>query len=214
MKKAIKLLFWPLSICVIAISFTSSYFISRATVENNSFSTGTWPAVAAVVINEIYYDVDPSHGNDGGAQNDEWLELYNNSNNAINLKDWTLTDNYETITIHADQSIPAYGFALLSKNANTWSYWGINPGNPGIGVEVISLGQFIGLSNSSDHIILKNDLGAIVDQMSYGTDTSIFLPACPDVAEGHSLERNPKGSDSDLALDFINQAAPTPGFGL
>ncbi|MDD3773850.1 MAG: lamin tail domain-containing protein [Patescibacteria group bacterium] len=213
MKKSIKLLFWSFAIAIIAIFNTNAYFVDQAKVVSNVFATGTWPT-GGVVINEVYYDVDGNHGAEGGAQNDEWIELYNNSASAVNLKNWSITDNNNTVVINSDSSIPAYGFALLSKSANTWGYWGINPGNPGIGIEIVVMGQFNQFSNSGDRVILKDALGNVVDQMSYGTDNSIFLPACADVAEGHSLERSPKGHDTGLSIDFINQANPTPGSGL
>ena len=39
----------------------------------------------------------------------------------------------------------------------------------------------------------------------------IWNPAAEDVAEGHSLERNPGGKDTNSASDFIDQETPSPG---
>jgi predicted ribosomally synthesized peptide with SipW-like signal peptide len=194
---------------------TQAYYSSRTEVSNNQFATGTWPTTTTtitapappqIVINEVYYDV---AGDKGSEPNDEWIELYNNGDTAVSLKDWTITDNYTARAINANKSIPAHGFALISKDHSTWSlYWSVPSG-----VEIIELGQNIGngLSNSGDRVILKNSTGQVIDQMSYGTDTSVFDPACFGVTEGHSLERSPIGHDSDQASDFIDQANPTPG---
>ena len=212
--KILKSLFILFSVLFLASLATNSYFTDQATIAGNTFQAGTWPTTPNVVINEVYYDVDGNHGSEGAPQNDEWIELYNNTGSSISLQNWSITDNYETVIIHADKSIPANGFVLLSKSANTWTYWGINPGSPGAGIEVIEMGQFVMLSNTGDQIVLKDQNGTIVDQISYGTNATILNPAIPDVAEGHSIERNPKGHDTDTASDFINQTPPTPGSGL
>jgi hypothetical protein len=39
----------------------------------------------------------------------------------------------------------------------------------------------------------------------------VLSPACPDVAQGHSLERRPKGFDTDRAGDFVDNDIPSPG---
>jgi len=162
-----------------------------------------------VVINEVYYDVDSEHGSESGANIDEWVELYNNSDENINLKDWKIGDGSgEVLISHSNTYIPSHGFLLLAKSASTWSYWDI-----AAGAEKVSLGQKIGggLNNSGDSIILIDSSDKIVDQISYGNDTSIFNPAITDVAEGHSISRNPNGRDTDSILDFIDLISPTPG---
>ena len=163
-----------------------------------------------VVINEVYYDVGAGKGNEGNtAEPDEWLELYNNSTSAINLKNWTITDNDATRVITtADITIPANGFALISKNLSTWtSFWGNPP------VVQIALGQKIGngLADDGDRLILKNNLGITIDAMSYGTDATVLSPSAADVTAGHSLERDPDGTDTDNNFDFVDRLAPTPG---
>jgi len=85
-----------------------------------------------------------------------------------------------------------------------------------VDVEIVELGGNIGngLSNTGDRLILKDQDGNIIDQMSYGADNSIFDPACPNVARGHSLERKSLGKDTDTNDDFIDQVSPTPGVGI
>ncbi|MHA1253609.1 MAG: TasA family protein, partial [Candidatus Helarchaeota archaeon] len=140
-------------------------------------------------INEVYYDVAPDKGNEGHTANpDEWIELYNPTNQDINVKDWTITDNTCSRTINANINIPAGGFAVVSKDASTWApgtgYW-ILPA----GTTKIILGQNIGngLANDGDRVILSRFDGLEIDAVSYGTDTYAFVPACSDVDEGHSL---------------------------
>lgn len=162
-----------------------------------------------IVINEVYYDVDATHGTDGGNQSDEWVELYNPNSFAVNLKNWTLQDNSDSRTIsNSNTYIPAYGFAVIAKAANTWTFWNI-PAT----AEKISLGQEIGngLANNGDRLILKDKNGAIVDQISWGTDITILNPSITDVAEGHSIARSPLGFDTDQSSDWIDNTTPNPG---
>ncbi len=221
--KSISILLGILSL--VALS-TNSYFSSQASITGNQFSTGTWQTPepspspsptptstpqAKVVINEVYYDVAFDKGEEGDASNpDEWLELYNGGNVSINLKDWTIADDTTTRTIQAASHILAPGaYALIAKDNSTWSlYWSVPSG-----VEIIELGQKIGngLTNAGDHLILKDALGNIVDEISWGTDTTILNPSVIDVAEGHSIERNPAGVDTDTAVDLVDRATPTPG---
>lgn len=192
---------------------TSSYFTSQVSVTGNQFSTGTWPE--KIVINEVYYDVDARtypHGQGVKTEEEgknEWIELYNPNNFAVNIKDWSITDNSGIVyQINPNVSIPAHGFALLSHDNDTWHFWG-DPSALTINLG----GSFSGgwLSNSGDRVILKDALGNVVDQMSYGTDTYAFSPSCPDVAEGHSLERHPDGADTNTKNDFVDRTTPTPG---
>jgi len=164
-------------------------------------------------INEVYYDVAPDKGNEGHTANpDEWIELYNPTNQDINVKDWTITDNTCSRTINANINIPAGGFAVVSKDASTWApgtgYW-ILPA----GTTKIILGQNIGngLANDGDRVILSRFDGLEIDAVSYGTDTYAFVPACSDVDEGHSLARHPKGFDTNQASDWEDLTNPNPG---
>lgn len=168
------------------------------------------PTPAPVVINEVYYDVAPDKGDEGNESNpDEWVELYNNTDQPVNLKDWSLTDNSGSdIISHANTYIPANGFAVLAKSASTWAYWSI-PSS----AEKISLGQKIGngLGNDGDRLILKDDNGVEIDAVSWGSNTYAFSPSVGDVAEGHSIARSPKGHDTNTSADWVDLATPNPG---
>lgn len=203
-KAIFKSLFILVAAVAISIGATGSYFSDQASVVGNQFSTGYW---SNVVINEVYYDVDAAHDIEG---KNEWIELYNPTPDPINLKNYTIEDNSGiTRTIHSNTIIPAFGLAIISKDASTWAlYWTMPP----LSVK-IALGLLIGngLATDGDRVILKNAAGTIVDQMGYGTDTAIWDPAVLGVAEGHSLERVSPGYDTDLPSDFVEMMTPTPG---
>lgn len=214
--KSIFILFGALTLVTLA---TNSYYTDQVTVSGNEFSAGVWETPtpgptptptpilqARVVINEVYYDVAEDKGSEPG---DEWLELYNAGNVSVNLKDWTITDNSTTRTINAIHTLTPGAYALVAKDHSVWSlHWTVPAG-----AEIIELGSNIGngLSNTGDRLILKDDQGNIVDQISYGADTTILSPSIVDVGDGHSIERSPAGADADSAADFIDRVVPTPG---
>jgi len=68
-----------------------------------------------------------------------------------------------------------------------------------------------GLSNTGDRLNLVDPAGKIIDSLSYSEDNTIMLPPCQDVPEGHSLERQPAGLDTNQASDFVDNATPSPG---
>jgi len=72
-------------------------------------------AAADIVINEVV--ADPLDGEE------DWIELYNNTDAAVDLGDWTLDDNSSvgdsaTYTFSAGTMIPANGFLVLNRNTD------------------------------------------------------------------------------------------------
>lgn len=207
-----------------AFVFTSlslSFFSDNELASANIFQAGAWatptptptsgpPIADHLVINEVYYDVAPGKGSEGDTANpDEWVELYNPTSSAVDIKDWVIGDNTDSDNVSSAQKfIPAGGFALIAKSNSTWTNWDEDPD-----ADLIPIGDKIGngLANDGDRVVLRDNNGNIVDQMSWGTDTSVFTPSATDVAEGHSLERDPDGVDTDTAGDFVDRTTPTPG---
>ncbi len=143
-------------------------------------------------------------------QNHEWVEIFNPTDFDISLKNWKLLDNSgEESVINANKSVPAGGFALVSKDASVWQYWNEDPD-----ATKIEIGGNIGdgLGDDGDHLYLKDPDGNTVDFTAWGNDTEIWNPAVADVAEGHSIERLSPGFDFDHVSDWEDEFPPTPGF--
>lgn len=200
------------SIMAATISGSGAYFTDRVEIKGNQVSVFD----NNIVINEVYYDTGHLAYNNGAKVEEEgkneWIELYNGNDFPVNIKNWNLVDNSNTNhPINANVSIPAKGFALLSHDNTTWNFWG-DPS--GANIVKTNLGGSPGsgwLANTGDRLFLKNATGDIVDSLSWGSDKTVFDPSCPDIPEGHSLERNPTGKDTDSPSDFIERITPTPG---
>jgi len=171
----------------------------------------TAPVGPGVVINEVEYDsVQP--GPDAAY---EWVELYNNAPSPIELVGWMISDNVSADPITSTGlstspavAIPANGFVVIAASEGFYTNY---PGFAGAIVFVADGEIGNGLGNDGDRLILRDGAGTVIDQVSYGTDTTVFDPPCPDVAAGHSLEREPTGYDTDQASDFVERSLPSPG---
>ncbi len=162
--------------------------------------------IGDVLINEVQYDP-PQAGVDTAF---EWLELINCTDQDIDLTEWIIADNVGT-DLMPSLILPARSFAIIAASADFYTNF---PDFSGIAVFMSDGSIGNGLSNTGDCLILSDSTGKIIDALSYGDNTNVFSPPCPDVSSGHSLERQPAGWDTDQAGDFIDNASPSPGDGL
>jgi cardiolipin synthase len=161
-----------------------------------------------VVINEVEYD--PSQAGNDSAW--EWFEIYNNTALPVTITNWIIEDNNGSDAIPS-LVLPPGGLAVV---AATMSFYDNYPGFAGT---IVFLDGTIGngLSSAGDRLILKDDGGQVMDALSYEGDTTILNCGgypCASLPAGHSLERFPRGYDTDGPGDFIDQYPPTPGSGL
>ncbi|WP_202709288.1 phospholipase D-like domain-containing protein [Sporosalibacterium faouarense] len=87
--------------------------------------------------------------------NDEWIELYNTSNNDINLSGWTLKSKDGTPTIELKGIIPAKGYFLLERSKDDCI--------PDLKADLIYSGA---LSNSGESLYLKDRKGKTIDTIN------------------------------------------------
>nr|CBH37570.1 hypothetical secreted protein, NosD and DUF11 family [uncultured archaeon] len=175
-----------------------------------------------VVISEVFYD------ESGTTDNNEFCELYNPTNNDIDIGDWTLKafnqdGALKTTTIFpVDANITAHKFYLIGeKNPLNSSDWG------GTAISPDCLrGGSDWQNGPDDYLVLEDSSGNYIDGVRWGHDDSNNPPPIPDVpdnntapdaAKGKSIERKPLGGgyapcqDTDNNfLDFFVQDTPTP----
>jgi len=135
-------------------------------------------AAGDVVITEMM--IDPAAVPDAQG---EWIEVYNNTGNTLNLATWTLTDGASesfTITAQNGVPVPAGGYAVLCRLAE-WDY------NGGVFCDVEYAG--FDLSNVADTVTLQ--LGAtIIDTVAYDTAQGWTVPSAA------SLQLDPSRRDA------------------
>ncbi len=188
-------------------------FYNEETIAN-TITSSQWQKV---VINKVYYDVcdkaDGSCGEYKGEEDkNEWIELYNPTNAAVDLQGWTIYNHNDHATIHNKLEIPALGYAILTHDATTEKYWEI-PTNVSVSYQLG--GQFI-MDNDNDMLVLKDGNEAVVDQMNWGTpdpawdnySDNLWNPGVVDADEGFMIGRVPAGFDTDQVTDWQSLGLP------
>ena len=104
-----------------------------------------------VVINEINYDPPDK------TEQSEYIELYNNTEESIDLSGWQFTDGIE-FEFPRGTTLDAREYLVVAQNpATAQSVFGVS-----------SIGPWEGkLKNSGERIRLQDDLGNVIDDVDY-----------------------------------------------
>ena len=123
---------------------------------------------SAVVINELM--IDPK------GDQEEWIELFNNTGRSINLMDWVLEDGSERVT-EISGVIMAHSFLVV--------------------------GELNGrLNNDGDMIRLMDSSSRVIDSVTYGIwDDGKVSDNAPTAIDSGSLSRIKDGVDTDKDID-------------
>ena len=158
-----------------------------------------------VVINEVMYD---PPGTDSGY---EWIELFNNSPNVIDLLDWELQcagSEFETIFTFPAASVEPYSYLVIGdEHADN--------------VDIYTFLAFQNGGSQTDGIRICNQDSSYTDTVLYDepNDNNLFddnaqiaNSFAPDVAGGNVLMRYPDGVDTnDSNHDFFESSILSPG---
>ncbi len=131
-----------------------------------------------IVISEIHYHPVTS-------EDDEFLELFNNGTELIDLSGWSLSGGVE-FTVPGGTVLEPGAFLVVAKNAarlaSIYEIEGI-------------IGDYLGnLSNGRDVVTLRNEQGLLMERVAYDDDDP--WPENPD-GQGPSLERTRLVSDGE-----------------
>jgi hypothetical protein len=145
-----------------------------------------------LVINEIMYS--PSSGEP------EWIEIYNRSNETIDVSDWSFSD-VSSSAIIADSSLVLLpgDYLILTDDISILSFYDIMS-------EVIEV-NLPSLNNSGDVLTLKDGTNRTIDSLEY-------LPNWGGSSGGRSLERIDADGLSSLSSNWGTStgiAKATPG---
>ena len=167
------------------------------TIPDQTAQTLTWmvPDVVDLVINEIMYNSPDA--------DEEWIELYNNTDQTIDLENWDVCDNdasHTHIIIPAGYSVGPGEFFTISIETD-----GAFPFTP----DYDGTGNFA-LNNSGDGVRVWNPSHILVDVVNY--DDSDPWPTSPD-GDGPSLSLIDPDTDNSLAESWLAsiQDGGTPG---
>ena len=140
----------------------------------------------SLLINEIYYD--PSEGTS------EWIELYNNSKDSINLLNWQFSDSRSLLCIQDSFYLKPDNYLLLGSSPfDKHLYNWIQCSLPA-------------LNNSGDELTLKSPLAEFIDSVKYNPSFG--------GKSGRSLERiyySGSSTDPDNWAASIDSSGHTAG---
>ena len=108
------------------------------------------------VINEIMYD--PLAGRP------EWIELYNPSERAVDIRGWQLSDSDTTrriVITMIRESVPPSGFAVIAGNSSLPDFYTAWEG------AFLVHDRFPRLNNDADAVVLFDSSGQVVDRVDY-----------------------------------------------
>lgn len=169
------------------------------------------PTVNHLLISEVHYNPDTAHGAVGSPDDNEWVEIYNPTSNAVTMNNWWIGDTSTSIDrIPNGTTILAGGYLVISQSSTTPTFW------PATTATFLSLEATIGggLANANDALFLFDASGATttVDSISWGTNVLAFNPGATSVDDGQSLARSVLTTDTDTATDWSTLASPSFGF--
>ncbi|MCK5591607.1 MAG: hypothetical protein KAI72_06605, partial [Candidatus Pacebacteria bacterium] len=154
-------------------------------------------------------------GGDGTIARRGWVEIYNQTNVALDLSGWRICDDIACDTIPSDiASIPAHGFAVVTEDETLWHEWNI-PDN----VVLITLSDDTiggGLDHSADMLLIKRPDEVVIDQMNWGVPSYAWLHYNGDIwnpgvsvsTSTEILAREPLGYDTNQPEDFVELGLP------
>ncbi len=161
-------------------------------------------AVQHLLISEVFAVVDSAHGTD---PENEWIEIYNPTENSFTLTNWTLTDASTTTAIPAGATILPHGYLVITASQNTRGLWGIPTTTP----VVVLPGKIASGLDVKDRLLLADSNGLLLDALSWGGDTNQFQPSLVEPRQGQSFIRTTLSKDTDLGTDWILTSVPNPG---
>lgn len=163
------------------------------------------PEVATLIINE--YLADPPDGLAGDANGDgvrdatadEFVELVNNGPSPLEISLFTISDATQTrFTIPAGKIIPAGEAAVVFGGGTPTGAFGNATAN---GLVFAVGGSGLSLNNGGDTITVKDNLGAIVDAVTYGASeggANQSITRSPDITGPFVQHSNAAGSGGAL----------------
>ena len=157
------------------------------------------PDALGIIINEIAYN--PSDEYDSK----DWVELYNNSSNFVNISGWILKDSNDDnkYKINANTILEPYAHIVVCRDPDAFSLIYPNTTN-----YQGPLG--FGFSSSGECIRLYDNIGTLIDSVCFSAESP--WPTEPN-GNGYTLSLADPDSDNSLSQNWFTSGslAGTPG---
>ena len=167
---------------VLSANPTITDCVGNPVTAQNSFSFTYFDTEPAdqydILINEIFADPTPSIG----LPEAEYIELYNRSDKAINLADFSLMDLTGEVVLPNFVLLPDSYVIVYEKGTGSFSAFG----------DTLALNDFIGLGNEIDQVELLDPEGNIIHAVPYNI----------------TWYRDNNKNDGGWSLELINPDAP------
>ena len=149
---------------------TTIITLSGSGVNNQIISVTQYgnPTLPSIVINEFMAD-NSSTIADNNFEYDDWIEIYNKGNTAVNLAGLYITDNISDPLKYQISSL--YPDSMIIQPGGFKLFWADNDENQGIfhiGFKLSNNGEYIGLYTNEFTVIDDLDFGAQDADISYG----------------------------------------------
>ncbi len=150
--------------------------------------------VGDIAINEFLASNKTNVTNESGAFSD-WIELYNNTSNVVDLYGCYLSDNFSNpakFVFPANSIIQPYAYKIIWADDNVSSSQNLHAN--------------FKLSISGEQLILSNAAGVILDSLSYGIQTDdVSFGRCPNGHGAFDLRLPPtfNASNCDVGIENI-----------
>jgi len=176
--------------------FIRAIFNSDQDTINNFFYKSIAPGYPplTILLNEIMYS--PLGGEP------EWIEIYNSSEDTINLNGWSVADVLTTSSsalINNNFFVAGRSYSVITRDTSIYNFHRVIPSK----VYQLSLPSF---NNDDDGVVLRDNRGAAIDSVFYNNDWG--------GTDGYSLERISFDAPSNLFTNWnssIDIETSTPG---
>jgi len=174
------------------VKTTTTIATTTVKTTTTSSTTTTVSPTDHVVFSEVFYDTP------GDESDEEWIELYNPTEESVDLSGLTINDNSGTYTIPDGITIADEEYLVIARNETAFEdLYGFSPDLSGLS---------LGLNNGGDYLRLKDSTEEI-DMVAWenyvdGWDL--------DADESESIQRDPSHKDTDTDNDWIINDDPDP----
>lgn len=165
---------------------------------------GAGAPVSHILVSEVYPRADAAHGSD---MSHSWIELFNPTTATTTMSHWIVKTSDSSYTIPNGTQLGPKDYLVIA-GTDIRSLWTI----PAASQVLVDSGAFGGgFAPGGDAVMLLTDASSSVDTLSWGDNTSALTPPALNPALGHALIRSSLARDTDVAGDWVDTSAPTPG---